>query len=221
MASVNYFEQLTMYSQSLLDRLPMKGQTCPLDYLLNDLYGCLAAIKTDETGKIRLLWPCSKEKAVFKNALFEDVPAGLNTTGMLIDRLTILIIKEWHLRNGRMSGKSDEIYPQTKDVIECLTRCTPAKYIINAKITDTKVDVAVTDWEAAYYELLSVNLIIWKSQETLYTKDMEGLPCEDLRAYIRWFSKGNVKRNILIACCETEYWKKIQLASKDGSATEK
>ena len=204
MASIDYFEQLTMYSRSLLDRLPMKGQIYPLEYVLNDLYGCLKNLKKDESERIRLLWQQSQ-----RNVDSEIVPAGLNTTGMLIDRLTILIIKEWHLRNDRMFEKADEIYhTQTKDVIECLVKCAPAKYVINEKITNNKVDVEAVDWEEAYYELLAVNLIMWKSQETLYTKDIEGLPCEDLRAHIRWFSYGNVKRNMLIEWCEKKYWEK-------------
>ena len=199
-----YFEQLSIYSQSLLDRLPMKGQIYPLEYVLNDLNDHLNNLKQYELNRIRLLWHHDK-----KNVYPENVHAGLNTTGMLTDRLTILIIKEWHLRQDKLFGKADEIYrTQTRDVIECLARCTPAKYVINEKITHGRIDYTVDDWEEAYYDLLAVNLIMWKSQETLYIKDIEGLPCEDLRAHIRWFSAGNVKRNILIALCEKKYWKK-------------
>ena len=205
-AIIDYFEQLAIYSQSLLDRLPMQGQIYPLDYVLNDLHHCLKNIKKDETDSIRLMWPRCKKKMNLKN-----VHAGMNTIGMLTDRLTILIIKEWHLRQDKQNGKAGELYhTQTKDVIECLARCTPAKSVINAKITThTKVDFEADDWEDAYYGLLAVNLIMWKSQETLYIKDIEGLPCEELRAHIRWFSRGNVERNILIERCEKKYWEKL------------
>jgi hypothetical protein len=134
---------------------------------------------------------------------------GLNTVGMLTDRFTILLIKEWSLRHKANAhpAKADELFRvQTLDIIAALAAAQPGSSALNSKITSLKSAVTATDWAEAYWGLLTTNLLLWESQEMLYIKDIGQAPDRELRDYIKWFSHGNIQRNVFIELCEQRYW---------------
>jgi len=85
----------------------------------------------------------------------------------------------------------------------------PGNSAINSKITNIKTDAHAKDWEEAFFGMLTINLVLWESQEVLYIKDISSLPAEELRAYIHWFAHGNMERNVLMELCEVRYWEKM------------
>ena len=40
----------------------------------------------------------------------------------------------------------------------------------------------------------------------LYLRDILKLSCEEIRAYVSFFARGNVRRNALIEGTDTMYW---------------
>lgn len=201
----NYFVRLANYSKTLLDSLPIEKEVQPLDYAVNKLYKELEQRCLVESVKITEFWDNNMTLTT------SDCPVGLNTLGLLIDRFTILIIKEWCLRNKRMdNNKADELYEtQTKEIIEALACCIKGNSSINSKITNIKTDIVINTWEEAYYNMLAINLVLWESQEVLYIKDISLLPAEELRDYIKWFAHGNMRRNVLMEIAERKYWERF------------
>lgn len=200
-----YFEKLAEYSRSLLDHLPIEKEVQPLEYAVTRLAGSLKMIKDKETEQIRSLW-CYK----IQMQEGEQLPSGLNTIGMLTDRFTILLIREWCLRNKQNDpDKADNLSnTQIRDIIRVLAHCNPGNASLNSKISGIDAKVNATDWEDAFYQLLGINLILWESQEVLYIKDIAILPCKELRDYLKWYAQGNLRRNALIELSETLFWKK-------------
>lgn len=207
MKNEKYFEQLRIYAQGLLNRLPIKLDVQPLEYAVVFLKNEIDCIKLSEIDKLNQLWIDEPIKVTTLNRAI-----GLNTIGLLIDRFTILIIKEWCLQNKNGdSTKANQLYTtQIKEIITALVDSMPGNSSINSKITNIKTTVEANTWEHAFYGLLTVNLILWESQEILYIKDIATLPVEELRGYINWFAQGNMQRNVLIELCEIRYWKKME-----------
>lgn len=199
-----YFLRLADYGSGLLNRLPLELEPQPLNYALGKLSPHLQSLKAEEVAKVLAL---SKPSLAATSG--QEVGVGLNSVGMLADRLTILIIKEWCLRNkgARDEAKAQLLFDgQTLDIIEAMCRAKPGSSAMNSKITPKTADAAATSWPEAFYGLLSTNLLLWESQEVLYIQDIGTLPCEELRAYIQWFSFGNLRRNEYIQKCEELYW---------------
>jgi protoporphyrinogen oxidase len=160
-----YFETLAGYVRALLDRLPIEREVQPLEYAVTRLSGALEEIRERETEKLRGLWSYSRKQE-------EEPPfyTGLNTIGLLTDRFTILLIKEWCLRNKHNDYQKADILNQTQtgDIIKALAYCHPGNASVNTKITGLSSNVSAKDWEEALYKLLAVNLVLWESQEVLY-----------------------------------------------------
>ncbi|SOD18634.1 hypothetical protein [Pedobacter xixiisoli] len=204
MTKKQYFISLAKYSQILFDKLPIELEPKPISYALNILKPAIDNIKVsqlDELYKIRSL----DKLATPGNT---NSWQGLNSIGMLMDRFTILLIREWCLINKQKNGtKAKQIFElQTLDIIEAMVNAAPGSSALNSKITNIKQSVNASTWEQAFFGLLTINLILWESQEVLYIKDISKLPCEELRSYIDWFSKGNIIRNEYIQLCEELFW---------------
>ncbi|MEL7037844.1 MAG: hypothetical protein AAFO04_19845 [Cyanobacteria bacterium J06592_8] len=202
---VSYFQDLTSESYKLLDVLKLSSEIIPLEELLPDLSNQLVSLKVStidtykNLNRPQLEW--SKAQA--------DLGVGMNSIGMLSDRLSTLIIKEWCLRNKNNPNpeKANNLYQtHTMDIIHAMANALPGSSSMNTKLTHHKSDVTAHSWEEAFYGLLSTNIVNWESQEVLYVKDITTLPCEELRSYIAWFSFGNIQRNEYIQYCEELYW---------------
>lgn len=203
-ALAEYFTQLARQSAAFLDALPIKRTPQPLAYALGELAPALEQMKQNGLVVLRGI---SRPAPVVTTVAYAGT--GLNTVGMLTDRFTILLIKEWCLRHKGNAdpAKADELYRvQTSDIISALAQAQPGSSSLNSKITSIRSKVLAADWAEAYWGLFSSNLVLWESQEMLYIKDIGQAPHEELRDYINWFSHGNIQRNAFIEFCEQQYW---------------
>lgn len=206
MNKFEYFSKLAEYSQNLLDRLPIELEPRPLSYCLGILQPKIEELKLQEVAGVTSIREGEKDIAVYGN---ENSWQGLNTIGMLMDRFTILLIREWSLKNKANKNlmKAQEVYDkQTIDIMQAMAHAAPGSASLNSKITNIKGGVDAKSWDEAFYGLLTINLILWESQEILYIKDISVLPSEELRDYIAWFSRGNIARNEYIQFCEQLFW---------------
>lgn len=202
----DYLMSLADYAHSLFNRLPIELEPKPLSYALGILKPQIEKLSTGEIGYLENLRQTNNQIAVPGNT---NSWQGLNSVGMLMDRFTILLIREWSLLNKlhKNTEKARQIREeQTIDIIKAIVNAAPGSASLNSKITTIKSKVVATSWEEAFYGLLTTNLILWESQEVLYIKDIGQLPCEELRDYIKWFANGNIDRNDYIQLCEQLFW---------------
>ncbi len=201
----SYFLDLARYGANLLNRLPIELQPQPLEYALGKLAPILEEGRAAELVQLRKI---TRPDPLTATAASPGA-TGLNTIGMLADRFTILLIKEWCLRHkaGANPEKADALFEtQTLDIIGALASSRPGSSALASKITTHKSGVVAADWEEAFWGLFTTNLVIWESQEMLYIKDIGHAPEAELRSYIHWFSRGNIRRNDYMELCEKRYW---------------
>lgn len=136
-------------------------------------------------------------------------PAGLNTIGMLCDRLTILAMKEWVLRHrlGDAARAAQLRNTQVDELLAALDCVAPGHSSFTRKLTSLPAGAAPRSWEESYFGLLATNVLLWEAQEVLYGGRIEALDGEELRRYVAWFSEGNLRRNEFIAGCEPTFWR--------------
>ncbi len=202
-----YFTELARQSAWFLDALPIERTPQPLAYALEAL---APAIDTMKPAGLQLIRKLSRPGPALTAQANRGT--GLNTIGMLTDRFTILLVKEWSLRHKANANpaKADELFRvQTTDIIAALAQSRPGSSALNSKITHIRSDVTAADWPEAFWGLLTTNLILWESQEMLYIKDIAQAPPQELRDYITWFAHGNIRRNVFIELCEQRYWQPL------------
>ncbi|RZL48365.1 MAG: hypothetical protein EOP00_09410 [Pedobacter sp.] len=204
---MEYFLKVAEIAKKTLDALPIALTPQPLDYSLNFLEGKIDEIRKDVVVEMEKINFSKKDQ---KNL---DIAIGLNTVGMLLDRFTILLVKEWCIRNKNSNPeKADLLFEtQTKEIIKALDESNKGYSSVNSKITNIQVNVNANSWEEAFFELFFINLKLWESQEVLYIKDISKLPAEELRDYIKWFANGNMQRNVLIEIADNYFWQKYEL----------
>jgi len=198
----DFFRHLFEQSQAVIAAYPITVQAAGMDQVTGVLEPAVA-----EGIRARpfqhLVPPAAREDddAVSR-------PAGLNTIGMLLDRLSILTMKHWNLihRSGSEDRARDLVDGQIEELIQALADAQRGQSSVNNKITTRKVDAVINDFGDAYYGLLTTNMLLWESQEILYNHDISTLPCEELRAYIDFFSRGNILRNVYIQASDETYW---------------
>jgi hypothetical protein len=208
-----YFRALAAKSRELLDRLPIERTPQPLEHTLTVLS---QAVRQAKPAELRALRALRRPAAA---APVRATGVGLNTVGMLTDRFTILVLKEWALRNKgeRDAAKADELFRgQTLDIVEALAASRPGSASLNSKITRITASAQADDWDEAYWGLFTTNLLIWESQEMLYVRDIAAAPCEELRSYIDWFSRSNIERNAYIELCEKRFWQASAASTGNG-----
>ena len=128
-------------------------------------------------------------------------PVGLNTIGMLVDRLSILVIKKKIIGPG--SGA--ELDLQIDEMVCAVDCCQKGFSSAFNKVTSFQQDDSPCHVVDIVLHLAFVNLLLWLSQDVLYLRGAGSLPNEELRAYIDYFSKKNILRNQLISSLAF-YW---------------
>lgn len=128
---------------------------------------------------------------------------GLNTVGMLADRLSILAIKS-HF------SKSTDLHEATRlqiqDIETAIAASCPGSSSAFNKITTINVSALPDDFTGAAMSLAATNLLLWMAQDVLYLRGPGALPDQELREYISFFAEKNVIRNHLISLANTLYW---------------
>ena len=197
-----YFAGVAACSRDLLDRLPISDRIEPIAETFRRLKPALDGCKPAELARLQALGRPRPDRPR------DARPAGMNTIGVLADRLTILICKEWYLRHRqRAPAAADEIARfHTSDILTALSEARPGDAKLLEKVSSITTGATAASFEEAYYGLLSANILMWETQEMLYTRDMESVAPEELRDYIRFFSHANMMRNEFIKKSEILYW---------------
>lgn len=120
---VNYFQKLTDESYELINKIELSSKIRPLAELLPELSETLESDKAKTIENYSKLTFTQSEEKDYQIPSNDRKGVGLDSIGMLLDRLSILIIKEWCLRNKTNANKekADELYQtQTQDIIYAL-----------------------------------------------------------------------------------------------------
>jgi hypothetical protein len=205
-ASRDFFDRLFDTSRELISAFPLTQGPAEMDYIATELESAVVAKRStnpfqNPNVKIGSADPQSEKTAV-----------GLNTVGMLLDRMSILAIKVWNLdhRAGKPNQAEHLRNTQVAELVEALAAARPGHSSINNKLTSHKTSIDNTDFASASYNLVTTNLLLWEAQEILYNHDIAVLPAEELRKYIQFFSKHNLSRNVSIEASDRLYWAAVQ-----------
>jgi len=198
-----YFIRLADYSRDFVRSMGLTPEPLSLARVLEDVKHAIDERRLREVAAIAALPMTPTARA--------PQPAratGLNTVGLLADRLTILVVKEWSLRHrSKDSVTADAVLDaEIPAIARALAQAEPDQRHFVGKVSSIKAGAVAATWPEAYYGLLATNLMLWETQEVLYTRDILVLPAEELRAYIRWFSVSNMLRNEFMALCERLMW---------------
>lgn len=200
-----YFHALYEVSRRFIDELALPAQASALTELMGAVRPEIERRVPAAVASLRQLRGRPAARAVADGGAN---PVGLNTVGMLADRLTVVAMKEWVLE--RRLGAAEKARAlrdtQVSELLDALAAARPGHSSFTQKLSPVKVEAAADTWEEAYLGLLSVNILLWEAQEVLYGGRIEALECAELRRYIAWFSEGNMRRNEYIAKCEGLFW---------------
>ena len=130
---------------------------------------------------------------------------GLNTIGMLIDRLSILCIRSYINGSSIFKENSDDIN-QIRDIekaLSCAQKGTSSSF---NKVTTIEDLYLPQDFDEASMMLGATNLLLWLAQDVLYLRGPEYLANEELRKYIMYFAEKNISRNRLIFFSDRFFW---------------
>ena len=143
---------------------------------------------------------------------FED---GMNSPGILWDRLTILNCKMLFtspesIHHKPLQHKSlGNVSLELSSVMIALNKSLPAKHILLAKeATDRQQNIVAL--ENSLWSLQLANIAMWINQDLLYTVSADDVDSQRLRDYIHFFSKANRIRNMAIENIELYYIHKLQ-----------
>ena len=145
-------------------------------------------IKDNTTGKINSIYFIkktllrkieSKKKFFTKNFPNQNYKVkskiliiGMNSIGLLLDRLTILSLKINSFEKKNQIKKINKTQIEINDIILALATTSKIKSVDYQKITNQKVKVYSKNFKEAYFDLLKTNLLLWESQEILYNRNI-------------------------------------------------
>lgn len=146
-----------------------------------------------------------------KSSEFEE---GMNSPGILWDRLTILNCKLLFTAVDSIHHKPDlhrnlgNVSLEIKSVSNALNKSLPAKHILLAKEATARQQT-LTPLENSLWLLQQSNIAMWINQDLLYTVSAYDVQPQRLRDYIRFFSVANRIRNTAIENIEHFYIKQF------------
>jgi hypothetical protein len=140
---------------------------------------------------------------------------GMNSPGILWDRLTILNCKYLFTSQDSVHHKPElhknlgNVIVELESVRKALALAKPARNILLAKeATDRQREAAPL--EESLWQLQMSNIAMWINQDLLYTVSADDVDPQRLRDYIKFFSKANRIRNTAIEHVEIYYSMKMQ-----------
>ena len=204
-AAPAFFDELFDAARTLISRFPLTIEPPTMDYISGVLEPAAEAARASH--------PFSNPGNALARERAQAVAGagravGLNTVGMLLDRLSIMAIKTWNLEQRAKAPEKARALRETQiaELIEALESSRPGHSSINNKLTSHRTDVDAADFAEACTNLVTTNLLLWEAQEILYNHDMSALPDDELRKYIQFFSRHNLKRNVSIEASDRLYW---------------
>jgi len=147
-----------------------------------------------------------------KSSEFEE---GMNSPGILWDRLTILNCKLLFTAADSIHHKPElhrnlgNVLSEIKSVSYALNKSLPAKHILLAKEATSRQH-NLTPLENSLWLLQQSNIAMWINQDLLYTVSAEDVQPQRLRDYISFFSVANRIRNTAIENIELFYIHQFQ-----------
>jgi hypothetical protein len=215
-ARTKLFEGLFESSLGVLDRVPIHPEPQLMGYISDVLEAAL--VREREAGVAAYEAVAGAEPGAFTTIPGGTAgPVGMNTVGLLLDRLTILAIKHWKMKHhyGKAAEAARLYDTQVREMIATLALARRGYSDITAKITNRDYVAQAERFTEALYGLLAANLLIWESQEVLYTRDVMTLPEAEIRAYIGYFSLQNLIRNAFMDMVDTLFWKRVDISSRE------
>ena len=128
---------------------------------------------------------------------------GLNTIGMLGDRLSILVVKQYF---AKTTEQKESTGMQISDIESAIAASCPGSSSAFNKITTIHTNNLPDNFTGSVMKLGATNLLLWMAQDVLYLRGPDALPEQELREYITFFAEQNVIRNRLIALSDYHYW---------------
>jgi hypothetical protein len=147
-----------------------------------------------------------------KSSEFEE---GMNSPGILWDRLTILNCKLLFTAADSIHHKPElhrnlgNVLSEIKSVSNALNKSLPAKHILLAKEATSRQH-NLTPLENSLWLLQQSNIAMWINQDLLYTVSAQDVQPQRLRDYISFFSVANRIRNTAIENIELFYIHQFQ-----------
>lgn len=144
-----------------------------------------------------------------------DFEEGMNSPGILWDRLTILNCKLLFTATDSIHHKPElhrnlgNVLSEIKSVSNALNKSLPAKHILLAKEATTRQH-NLTPLANSLWLLQQSNIAMWINQDLLYTVSAEDVQPQRLRDYISFFSVANRIRNTAIENIEIFYIHQFQ-----------
>ena len=158
-------------------------------------------------SRLSCLDACKKSFAPnIKKEFFCDNPVkirnenGMNTPGLLLDRLSILHCK-YHLS---ISAPQERTAYQISNIERALLNCGYTETALLEKeqvVTNCKVSSSELCIET-FMQLHFSNIAMWINQDLLYTKSPEKASLRRLRDYLVFFKESNELRNKAIAAID-------------------
>jgi hypothetical protein len=199
-----YFGAVFSASINLVGMLPLTSLPARMAHITGVLRPAALAIGSDA------VFPELDAAVTAERDLPADLgsPVGLNTIGLLLDRLSILAIKHWNLLHRADSPERAATLRSgpAQEMIEALAASQPGHASYNTKISIHGGRPPAGSFVEAYKGLLLTNLLLWEAQEILYNHDMQLLPDTELRAYITFFSENNLSRNAFMEDADRLFW---------------
>lgn len=140
---------------------------------------------------------------------------GMNSPGILWDRLTILNCKLLFTGADSLHHKPSlhknlgNVSLELNSVMQALNNANPAKNILLAKEA-TDRQRTIDPLETSLWSLQMANIAMWINQDLLYTVSADDVDPQRLRDYIQFFSKANRIRNSAIENIELFYTQQLQ-----------
>ena len=206
-----YFSSLFRESLTAISAIPWQGRA----YAIAEVDGALRATASATTSGLSLEHPGEISTGLIDDSRREGVTAGMNTVGLLLDRLSILAIKIARLRREPGSiGEAERVRTgAAENVIDALAVVRPGDPSLATKVTTHAVNAVGSSFTEIYRTLLVSNVLLWEAQEVLYLSDLDTAPCKELRDYIKLFSRENLRRNASISALEDAFWSAADRAS--------
>jgi len=129
---------------------------------------------------------------------------GLNTIGMLADRLSILCIKKAVQSNSKPIDQNLDC--QIREIDTAIQSVSPGHSSSFNKVTTSSLEYSSTAFDEVLLDLCIANLLLWLAQDVLYLRGPATLPSSELRDYILLFSRLNIRRNLSISRLEALLW---------------
>ena len=144
---------------------------------------------------------------------------GMNSPGILWDRITILHCKKFftapdspHFK-PQLHSNITTTDAELESVMRALNQSNPARNILLAKEA-TERQKETPELAVALWNLQSSNLAMWINQDLLYTVNIKDVKSSRLREYIKFFSVANKIRNTAIEQLEIIYHNKMSQRGK-------